>query len=404
MESRIKSETTVEELSVMLRKKFGKYFNAGEQEHHSKEITKMLLKQLPDVSYTELDREVKTVFDKLTVSVIWPDFLRYLLCRLPGHWVKITNDPGLTRCSQMFLLTDGTVMLQESNGTLWKKLTPDANGSYINGTWSDIAPMNFPKLYYASSVLNDGRVIVCGGEYEGSGTATRGVRCEIYDPRTDTWTNIPSPAGITQIGDAPCCVFPDGRFMLGAINSTQCAIYNPATNSWTSAANKPTTSSEESWVLLPDNTIVTIRANGTRIADKYIIAADTWVSASLTPFLLVETSSSELGAGILLNNGRAFFIGATNNSATYVPPALASDPGSWIAGPTFPNDPNGMSVGAKDAPACLLTNGRVLCAVGPVDGVGGISFHQLISSNLTVQALGVCLTRPIAATSPIEAG
>ena len=42
----------------------------------------------------------------------------------------------------MLLLTDGTVMCQQQGGRNWKKLTPDAKGSYLNGTWSDLAPMN----------------------------------------------------------------------------------------------------------------------------------------------------------------------------------------------------------------------------------------------------------------------
>ena len=35
-----------------------------------------------------------------------------------------------------FLLTDGTVMVQGNIGNDWWKLTPDINGSYVNGTWT----------------------------------------------------------------------------------------------------------------------------------------------------------------------------------------------------------------------------------------------------------------------------
>lgn len=99
-----------------------------------------------------------------------------------------------------FLLTDGTVMMQEfisvdlyfigihrfSIGTnRWWKLTPDAFGSYANGTWSRLADSNVARTYYASGVLADGRVVVCGGEYSpdrfGMIQLNWNNTCEIYD-------------------------------------------------------------------------------------------------------------------------------------------------------------------------------------------------------------------------------
>ena len=114
-----------------------------------------------------------------------PASLCFLLSGLPGWWVKLTNDPGYD-ASTMLLLTDGRVMCQESGGVKWKALTPDQNGSYLNGTWSDLAPMHHTRRYYASAVLADGRVVVTGGEYSDAGSETNTT--EIYDPVLDTWT------------------------------------------------------------------------------------------------------------------------------------------------------------------------------------------------------------------------
>lgn len=76
----------------------------------------------------------------------------------------------------------------------------------------------------------------------------------------------------------------------------------------------------------------------------------------------------EIGPGVLLPDGRAYFLGATGRSALYTPPPIASQPGTWSAGPMLPKDANNKQLGAKDAPGCLMPNGNVLCAVGPVDG------------------------------------
>src|SRR6185436_17539529 len=67
------------------------------------------------------------------------------------------------------------------------------------------------------------------------------------------------------------------------------------------------------------------------------------------------------------------------------------DPGTWTAGPDFPNDTSGQSIGCKDTPSCLLTNGRVLVAAGPVDGVSTswltpTLFHLFDGGSLTRSA------------------
>src|SRR4029077_8577736 len=40
-----------------------------------------------------------------------------------------------------FLLTDGSVIFQGGNFSDWSKLTPDDSGSYLKGTWSQIASL-----------------------------------------------------------------------------------------------------------------------------------------------------------------------------------------------------------------------------------------------------------------------
>lgn len=102
--------------------------------------------------------------------------------------------------------------------------------------------------------------------------------------------------------------------------------------------------------------------------EKYIVDANQWVSAGATPSDLVEAASIEVGPSLLLPDGRVFAVGATGHTALYSAPPIADQAGSWAAGPDFPQISN-QALGAKDAPGCLLPNGRVLCAVGPVDGM-----------------------------------
>jgi hypothetical protein len=219
-------------------------------------------------------------------------------------------------------------------------------------------------------VLRDGRVFVAGGEYNSTGGGDI-LAAEIYDPLTNTWTTLPTPPGWTNIGDASCCVFPDGRVFLGYIEGPQCAIYDPVTNSWSAAANMlHGTTNEETWTLLQDQTIIVCDCAGHPQTEKYLIASNQWITCPNTPTDLVEASSIEIGPALALPDGRVFAVGATGQTALYTMPPISSQPGTWAQGPTFPVI-LGKQLGAKDAPGCLLPNGQVLCAVGPVDGVSG---------------------------------
>ena len=112
---------------------------------------------------------------------------------MAGTWAALTHQPTFNT-STMFLLSDGRVMAQEEATAHWHALTPDAAGSYVNGTWSELTDMAFWRRYYASGMLKDGRVVIVGGEQDGD-TIQDTNKGEIYDPFADTWTAIPTPPG-----------------------------------------------------------------------------------------------------------------------------------------------------------------------------------------------------------------
>jgi hypothetical protein len=302
---------------------------------------------------------------------------------MAGTWHALNNQPTFS-ASTMLLLTDGTVMCQDGGGTAWWKLTPDLTGDYVNGTWSPLASMHHTRLYYASAVLRDGRVIISGGEYSDAGSETN--TGELYYPTLDMWVEIPSPLSWSEVGDAACCVLPDGRLLVGSIESTETAIFDPISETWSAAASKDDSSSEETWVLLPDETVLAVECSGHPKAEKYVIAADQWVSAGTLPVELVQASSIEIGPGMALPDGRAFFAGATGHTALYTPPPIANQPGSWAAGPDFPG-----GLEAKDAPGCLMPNGKVLLIASPA-GEGGsypspTHFYEFDPDALTMTAV-----------------
>jgi hypothetical protein len=282
---------------------------------------------------------------------------------MAGTWGTLINAPP-AQVATTFLLTDGTVLAQGVSTNQWYRLTPDASGNYANGTWATMANSVHAPLYYASGILRDGRLIVVGGEYD-AGAMIWLLGVEMYDPVANTWTTLPVPAGWVRIGDAPGCVLPDGRFIVGQVGTLNTAIYDPATNAWTAATNKINTVGEESWSLLPDGTIHATDCSNPPNAEKYIIASNQWVPAGATPQVLVD-SISEIGASVLLPDGRVFVIGATGFTALYTPPPIANQAGAWVQGPTIPQVNPNQPLGAVDAPAVVLPNGNVLFTAGPI--------------------------------------
>jgi len=60
------------------------------------------------------------------------------------------------------LLTDGTVMVHDyQEASKFWRLTPDIHGSYVSGTWSEMAqlPAGYEPTFFSSAVLADGRVV-----------------------------------------------------------------------------------------------------------------------------------------------------------------------------------------------------------------------------------------------------
>ena len=301
-----------------------------------------------------------------------------------GTWTALTNQPTFG-ASTMLLLTDGTVMCQAEGAKSWWQLAPDVNGSYLNGSWSALADMINSRLYYASAVLPDGRVVVSGGEDSDAGSDTD--KGEIYDPLANTWTSIGNP-GWGQVGDAAACLLADGRLLVGNLTDSRTAIYDPVANTWTATGSMAARSNEETWTLLPDGSVLTVSCANHPNAERYIPSTGQWIGAGRTPVELVQASSIEIGPGLLLPDGRVFVVGATGHTALYTPSGDTTGTGSWSAGPDFPADNLGRLLKAKDAPGCLLPNGRVLCVAGPAgDGANDwpspTMFFEFDGTNLT---------------------
>jgi hypothetical protein len=320
-----------------------------------------------------------------------------LTCALQAQTVQTLTHQPPDGAILTFQLTDGTVMAQGFNDSDWWRLTPDNKGSYVNGTWTQLAslPSNYVPDAFASAVLADGRLLIEGGEYL-FGNFTLTNLGAVYNPKTNVWTPLQPPPGWSYIGDSPSSVLPDGTFLIGNKLVKNVAALNPKTMQWVqgNAPGKSDFNAEEGWTLMPDGTILTYDVKNAPNSERFFPTLKKWETAGSTivdlhspsPFGCLNYGPNgkycyyppgEVGPSILRPDGTVFATGSyttagPGHTAIYTPGAQLTDPGTWTVGPDFPNGDN-----AGDSFASLLTNGEVL-----VEGDSG-TLYTFDGTNLT---------------------
>jgi len=275
-----------------------------------------------------------------------------------------------------FQMTDGTVLAQGLRSSDWWKLTPDNTGSYLNGTWTQVAslPSGYVPEYFSSAVLADGRLVITGGEYNKGKFVLTNLGA-IYDSQANTWTALTPPKGWSYIGDSPSVVLPDGKFVVGNKLTKQVRELDPKTLTWASISSKGKSdfNAEEGWTLLPSGTILTADVKNAPNSEIYDTTVHQWTSAGSTLVDLHSPSREgclhygpggrlcyyppgEIGPQILRPDGTVFVTGSyTTNNGPGNTAIYDSLTGQWTVGPVFPNGDN-----AGDSFAALLPNGNVL--------------------------------------------
>ncbi len=278
-------------------------------------------------------------------------------------------------------MTDGTVLAQGGNDSDWWKLTPDITGSYVNGTWTQVAslPSGYAPDAEASAVLADGRLLIEGGEYNFGSFVLTNLGA-VYNPKTNVWTPLQPPPGWSYIGDSPSSMLPNGTFLIGNKLVKNVAALNPKTMQWIQgvAPGKSDFNAEEGWTLMPDGTILTADVKNAPNSERFFPTLRKWETAGSTIVDLHSPSPygclpfgpngqycyyppGEIGPAILRPDGTVFVTGSytitggAGHTAIYTPGTELTDPGTWTVGPDFPNGDN-----AGDSFAVLLTNGNVL--------------------------------------------
>src|SRR6266478_9633159 len=186
-----------------------------------------------------------------------------------GTWSSVTrlNMPPGGNPANVALLTDGRVLVSGTDSTQrwnqWWTLTPDFNGSYATGTWTQVGNSAFGRVFSPAFILRDGRYWICGGEFLcPANNLLCGIQdgawssCEVFDPTfgNNSWSLAPNMP--ESLHDSPAALLADGRVLALGDTSTNTFVFNPdpPLPAWASAPqyNAKAIGGEGGSLLLPD--------------------------------------------------------------------------------------------------------------------------------------------------------
>jgi hypothetical protein len=214
------------------------------------------------------------------------------------------------------------------------------------GTWSATGSMAEFRQAHASAILPSQKIIAIGGadkDYNYSKT------CEIYDAASGTWSNTGSMSIERLNHDA--IVLNNGKVLVGGgASSLVCELYDETTGIWTTTGSFNLSHGQGlSFVKLSDGKILVTSGEGTGTGkgELYDPVTETW-----TLIAPAMTATRQYHHSILLNNGNVLISGGCctgyNTAEIYNPVANTFT----VTGP--------LQEGRSDCPTILLKNGNVL--------------------------------------------
>jgi hypothetical protein len=140
------------------------------------------------------------------------------------------SEPVLSDITEIkvFLLTDSDVLAQEGDTSLWRSVARPVEDAPAAPTPAQLRNLKRMHPAYQGRLHRADGSAGAPAAAHAAGTRTM----EIYDPLTSSWSPVPRGAGRAQVGEAVCCILPDGRFLIGGLASASCATYDPGTDRW----------------------------------------------------------------------------------------------------------------------------------------------------------------------------
>jgi N-acetylneuraminic acid mutarotase len=211
------------------------------------------------------------------------------------------------------LLNNGKVLITGGHGG--SNLSSCEIYDPSTGSWSYTGSLPNPVRGHTATLLSNGKVMVIGGSTTYFGYNITNT-CAIYDPSTGVWTAT-NPMNVSRVWHASTLLNNGKVLVSGGLNSAtnyfkSCEIYDPATNSWSNTGSMKSGRATTNTVILNNGHILI--AGGAK-ASGYLDSAEVYNQNTNTWYSLPNLNTARDGLPILLNNGKVLMIGGYNGSA-----------------------------------------------------------------------------------------
>lgn len=204
------------------------------------------------------------------------------------------------------LLTDGRLLVTGGQDAMGKQLSSAELYDPAANAWSEAA-MTTPRETHISVQLADGRVLVSGGA---RATSSPVASAELFDPATSTWSATGSMSSKRVFAAAH--LLEDGRVLVaggeGGAKTTE--LFVPATGTWMSGPELPSANVAGSLLRIGKGRLVLIGGTA-KTAQMLDESSMTWRAAAAT------TAARQDSVSVPLTNGQIAVLGGEDGSAVH---------------------------------------------------------------------------------------
>ena len=160
-------------------------------------------------------------------------------------------------------LSDGRVLVMGGHNAYpgFEPVTADAEiFDPATGEWQKTSPMKTARRSFGAVLLDDGRVLVVGGASGSRNVARQLEVCEVFDPKTETWTAVDrlrearwGPT-VNRLADGRVLVTGGGIGPFGARSSAE--LFDPASGTWSNAGRLRQARNGHRSIMMPDGRLL----------------------------------------------------------------------------------------------------------------------------------------------------